>query len=1561
MSFDTSRYTFDRTKSYAGVVAPQGRVQSDADWNEWLAEISRRRQAGTLDVFGGSVYPMTTPNAFFLTATANPSAVLIGCGRMYVDGLLVENFGDLASAKWDGSLGELSNAPQPAPASITGAPNIAFDKQPYLPGAKPPSAAGSYLFYLDVWTRPVTWLQDSELIDKAIGVDTTGRLQTVWQVRYMDAGKANASNPGTPVTCSTPDSGIAYPARSYGRLTSGTVPNQSTGPCCMSTGSGYTGVENQNYRVQIHKGGGVGTATFKWSRENGSVMTGVTKISTAANANNNNVSVLTVTSLGRDQVLNFSNGDWVELLNDTVELDGQPDANSNAFGAPGQLCQIDTADPATNTITLTAKLSNASFPDGTPDAALNTRIRRWDQKGIVYSVDSTGKQTQYFDLSGSDGGIPVPAAGTLLELENGVTAAFSLDSSGTTFLSGDFWSFSARTFDGSVDQVKDAPPFGVHHHYTKLGVVTFPASGSTANATDCRTPWKPGGDSDCGCCTVTVGDGVTSFGKFSSIQQAINSLPVPGGGEVCILPGKYHENIAVSGLSEVTMRGAGPRTTLYGDPQHASVSALSGLKSVITVTGSTHIRLKDFAMEAPDGMCCILIDELTTDVEVDSKRPRIAFVPKGGAGSEALKGGKGGIAGKYSGGIDVGYLSPFEYSTSCTDVVVEELVLTASTAPAVAAVQASLVTIRENRIAMKDVASQWPAVYVSGSRIDVCENWIGLLDSADAGNYITDTAASDLAGSMAPATGAAAANGGVQIGGYSSDVSIARNRIEGGAFNAVSLGSFLLFDGTNYSGTLNGVLPATPATGAHSAGGTLVLPGTVGNFSPQADGPLQGVVIEDNTINAAGLCGVGPVAFFSSGATAECISVAALEIRRNTFAGCLGAPISPLPEGVANIGYGVICLPDLQGVSVHDNIVRDFGAQAGAHVCGIFVLNGEDVEIADNDLRETRDWEAIPPATQSVFGGTQAGIAIMMVSPPALKPENTASAWTGSSSQGVQTAGAPPVYQPGLPALRITGNVVRVATGLSLGVMGYGPFAITGNHFSSGGTVPELKGDSALNIVVMNLGTAIELDPPTSFYQWYTYLNKWGDSVTLPIVDKLLANSTCGSVDFSHNICQVETRGSGANGTVSTMIMTLDHLHYGDNVSWMDGSGKPVAGTGIYAAAVMDALLVGATVQVVANRFQECLGSVLWSALTVGALNVTAENISSFCLYTLPASANINNLSATNAKVCLRLKDALWGAEAKTASLDTMPLMNVKFAADSVAANPVQNLNTALSKADAQAGVQVHAMSNVHQARLAQVERMADVATAVGGADSEGAKAAATAVKNVQAKVDQIHMLDLQVNVTPPDVAAEATAVYGHVFNGANQPIEGYSVYLVDANNTFQPAYGVAYTQVDGSYRMVSAEEPAGDAASGATATGAGAPAGSAGSASGAATGAVAGTTLQTANLPAVAGAVTTAAAAGAAPSQPAGEPAAAAPASQALYVQVSNAAGDPVYTSTTAYTPVSGLATYQAVKLPVAEKPLGVLPTVLRQVTLPVLKQIQPNPVVPPNPPAPNPQKSKG
>ena len=66
---------------------------------------------------------------------------------------------------------------------------IAYDKQPYFPNANvvaPLPTTGTHIAYLDVWQREVTALENPDLIEKAIAVDTATRLQTVWQVRLLE-------------------------------------------------------------------------------------------------------------------------------------------------------------------------------------------------------------------------------------------------------------------------------------------------------------------------------------------------------------------------------------------------------------------------------------------------------------------------------------------------------------------------------------------------------------------------------------------------------------------------------------------------------------------------------------------------------------------------------------------------------------------------------------------------------------------------------------------------------------------------------------------------------------------------------------------------------------------------------------------------------------------------------------------------------------------------------------------------------------------------------------------------------------------------------------------------------------------------------------------------------------------------------------------------------------------------------------------------------------------------------------------------------------------------------
>src|SRR5262245_17332164 len=437
MGADVSRVRFDPLRDFAGVVLQQGRLLLDADFNELVALLDRRLRAETVDLTsfgpnpnhaGESWVPRQTPNGFLVSASGGK--LTVGRGRMYVDGLLAENHG-VAPLAFD-----------PLLAEETGSADTPYDQQPYWPTPDPLPSGGPHLAYLDVWQREVTSLEDPALVEVAVGVDTTARAQTAWQMRLLQ----NTGN----ATCASDDDEINVwrggIRPSAGRLTSDAIDvSPDDDPCALPPSGGYRGLENQTYRVEIHERGSPGTATFKWSRDNGSVAIPIVEVVSGT--------VLRLASLGRDDNLRISTGQWVEILDNQVELGG----------GLGEIRKV-TVDDDAKTIEFTGAIPAAM--QGTPDkiSKLHLRARRWDQSGIVRDGDGN----QLVDLDASAAGvIPVPtSAATQVVLEDGAFASFSLEPGGSgEFRRGDYWIFAARPADTSVEELDAAPPVGVHHHY----------------------------------------------------------------------------------------------------------------------------------------------------------------------------------------------------------------------------------------------------------------------------------------------------------------------------------------------------------------------------------------------------------------------------------------------------------------------------------------------------------------------------------------------------------------------------------------------------------------------------------------------------------------------------------------------------------------------------------------------------------------------------------------------------------------------------------------------------------------------------------------------------------------------------------------------------------------------------------------------------------------------------------------------------------------------------------------------------------------------------------------
>ena len=538
MKSDNSRITFDPRKHYSGVREQQGRVQIDADANEQSDIVNYRVETEAGDVIGLCGAPMHYP-AFHIvgdlaglnteerallgntrpeTGTAKiPTGFkfpdfLISAGRYYVDGILCEN-----------------------------EQLISYLTQPDLPNAPPIDQPGLYVVYVDVWQRLLTALDDPSIREVALGgPDTATRTKTVWQVKHWLAVDRSNNKLEDGNCLSTFNVFEDLIAPSSGKLSARSKRAETTtDPCVVSPVAGYTGLENQLYRIEIHDGGeaidattaaatrmslvpnesaqikaggswtrqtpieifstadpmkgklafvqsvdgpkrGAKTltlnidvsqlsfsdplvrevgATFKWSRDNGVVVTAIQSMSGAE---------VTVHDLGPDDTLGFKEGQWVEVSDDALELSGQP----------GQLAQISKVDSALKRITLNTAVDplDASNNDGV-NKDLHPKLRRWDGVGVVK-----------FDPEAED---------NFLDLESGVQISFSAG----TLRTGDYWTVPARTATadtqaGNIDWPVDGSnrplqqsPFGIEHHYCRLAMVKW--DGRNFTFEDCRSLFPP--------------------------------------------------------------------------------------------------------------------------------------------------------------------------------------------------------------------------------------------------------------------------------------------------------------------------------------------------------------------------------------------------------------------------------------------------------------------------------------------------------------------------------------------------------------------------------------------------------------------------------------------------------------------------------------------------------------------------------------------------------------------------------------------------------------------------------------------------------------------------------------------------------------------------------------------------------------------------------------------------------------------------------------------------------------------------------------------------------------
>jgi uncharacterized protein DUF6519/parallel beta helix pectate lyase-like protein len=556
MKGDFTRFSHQPRRGYAGVLMQQGRVTLDADWNEQRDIDDHRWRLQTIDTIGRACAPAGAAG-FALTLAPGGTDIIISPGRIYIDGLLVELIEQtavagelvddttvvvrdiapdgelLAAGHWveADSVDTTSGATMRTVAKVvevdTDALHVTLDAdlsahaahddlrirrlttfltQPFFPAGHPtfgdpftPQDWGgqTHIAYLDVWRRHVTAVEDPYLREVALGgPDTATRVQTVWALRILrDADGVPADVAGLRCHDDHP-AWDAVVAGSGGRMSArAEAAPDPEDPCAIAPEAGYRGLENRLYRVEVHSPGPLGTATFKWSRDNGSVLAAITAFEAADEVR--------VHSLGRDRVLRFHADDRVEVFSAESELGGVAGTMASVVGEP---------DEAERTFTVDTDVS--AYDGRIP------RVRRWDH-----------------------GGAEPATTEAWLELEYGVQVRFG----GGPFHVGDHWVVPARVATGDVAGFSDAPPRGVEHHLARMALLTWPTAQDPARIDDCRSTFPSLCEPESGCCTLTVGEG----GDHASLQDAVDAAAgIDGPVRICVLPGEH-----VLPLTVVVRRG----------------------------------------------------------------------------------------------------------------------------------------------------------------------------------------------------------------------------------------------------------------------------------------------------------------------------------------------------------------------------------------------------------------------------------------------------------------------------------------------------------------------------------------------------------------------------------------------------------------------------------------------------------------------------------------------------------------------------------------------------------------------------------------------------------------------------------------------------------------------------------------------------------------------------------------------------------------------------------------------------------------------------------------------
>ena len=421
MKTQISRDSFLAAKRYSGVYQQQGRMITDADWNE-LSDLAKQRLQDALLNAIGSGAPRDDSHAGLAlgwTMDSNKN-LMLWPGVLYVDGI---------AARLAGTAGI------PVP----------YNSQPDFP--KPPALPTNCLLYADVWERPVTWLEDQDLLDPGLhGADTCTRTQTMLQVKWCDPGK----NPED--SSQNPRQGDALLALAVRKIV---AQQDQCDPCAAEAATIDDKGTNYLFRVEVHDYHN-GILTLKWSSDNGAEQCRVAQASDEFKQ--------------ADYVFEFFNNETEKNLG--VHLPSQPERGRlqwDGYVEPDDQDEGRTKWPYVRQWDGYCKLNLSTTPpqlviDGPNTAGTDTG---GTDRGVPLST-SLG--------SDAHGAVTVNATTVTVNLE---LLTLQLAYKNHQFVAGDYWLAPVRRdvhgpgapVLGTITSNGGVAPHGIAHHYLTLAQV----------------------------------------------------------------------------------------------------------------------------------------------------------------------------------------------------------------------------------------------------------------------------------------------------------------------------------------------------------------------------------------------------------------------------------------------------------------------------------------------------------------------------------------------------------------------------------------------------------------------------------------------------------------------------------------------------------------------------------------------------------------------------------------------------------------------------------------------------------------------------------------------------------------------------------------------------------------------------------------------------------------------------------------------------------------------------------------------------------------------------------